>query len=107
MASALCRGDGGVAGVVGLVASGVAAAFDSPQAPSTESAVGSVIAAAVPLLRKARRELAPPLCLSDVMDLSTKVVELCGWDGEFRTLRVKPRWKFREEAFTTDSRRLE
>ena len=107
MASALCRGDGGVAGIGGLVASGVAAVFDSPQAPSTESAVGSVMAAAVPLLRKARRELALPLWLSDVMDLSTKLVELCGLDEEFRTMRVKPRWKFREEAFTTNSRRLE
>ena len=43
----------------------------------------------------------------DVMDLSTVLVELRGLDGESSGLRVKPRWRFREEALTTDSRRLE
>ena len=35
----------------------------------------------------------------DVMDLSL--------DGESSALRVKPRWRSREEAFMTNSRRLE
>ena len=49
-----------------VLASG-GAALDSPQAPITESAVGSAIAAAVPFRRKSRRELAWSCRTSSVM----------------------------------------
>ena len=69
MASALSCADGGFGGAAELAAAGMAAAFDSPQAPSTESA-GSAIAATVPFLRKSRRESRFALRTSDLIRLS-------------------------------------
>src|SRR5215204_6424360 len=103
MASALSCTDGGF-GVAELATSaGAAAAFDSPQAPSTERA-GSAIAATVPFLRKSRRESTPALRTSDLISLS-RCDGLCVF-GESSEMFGKTGWRFREEAFIRDSPHL-